>query len=182
VNGSRPAGCAPPRCSHDGPWVITAVGECGLLSDARGHLAERHQRTSPARTRGAEPRHAAPRPAHRIARSTWLLALAPGSGPSSPWLSSPSPSAGPAPSSSARTSTTDWALPSSAVQLRCWSRPTTTTRLPLASDSAACLAWLRRRLTLSPWGPISRTTDPHQWRTGAHQRRAGPASWFPDRE
>jgi hypothetical protein len=39
------------------------------------------------------------------------------------------------PSSSATTSTTDRALPSSAVQLRCWSRPMITTRLPLASDS-----------------------------------------------
>jgi len=37
------------------------------------------------------------------------------------------------PSSSATTSTTDRPLPSSAVQLRCWSRPTTTTRLPLLS-------------------------------------------------
>jgi hypothetical protein len=34
------------------------------------------------------------------------------------------------PSSSATTSTVDRALPSSAVQVRCWSRPTTTTRLP----------------------------------------------------
>ena len=34
------------------------------------------------------------------------------------------------PSSSATTSTTDRALPSSAVQLRCWSLPTTTTRPP----------------------------------------------------
>src|SRR5829696_7564581 len=48
------------------------------------------------------------------------------------------------PSSSATTSTACRALPSLAVQLRCWSRPTTTTRLPLASDSAACLAWSRR--------------------------------------
>src|SRR5215218_2790050 len=38
------------------------------------------------------------------------------------------------PSSSAMTSTVDRALPSSAVQLRCWSRPTTTTRLPLVND------------------------------------------------
>jgi hypothetical protein len=37
------------------------------------------------------------------------------------------------PSSSASTSTTDRALPSSAVQARCWSRPVTTTRLPLFS-------------------------------------------------
>ena len=34
------------------------------------------------------------------------------------------------PSSSATTSTTERALPSSAVQVRCWSRPTTTIRLP----------------------------------------------------
>jgi hypothetical protein len=34
------------------------------------------------------------------------------------------------PSSSVTTSTTERALPSSAVQLRCWRRPTTTTRLP----------------------------------------------------
>jgi integrase len=47
------------------------------------------------------------------------------------------------PSSSATTSTTERALPSSAVQLRCWSRPTTTTRLPLDRDSAACSAWSR---------------------------------------
>jgi hypothetical protein len=37
------------------------------------------------------------------------------------------------PSSSATTSTTERALPSSAVQLRCRSRPTTTTRRPLLS-------------------------------------------------
>jgi hypothetical protein len=42
------------------------------------------------------------------------------------------------PSSSATTSTVERALPFSAVQARCWSRPTTTTRLPLASDCAAC--------------------------------------------
>jgi ssDNA-binding Zn-finger/Zn-ribbon topoisomerase 1 len=38
------------------------------------------------------------------------------------------------PSSSATTSTTERALPSSVVQARCWSRPTTTTRLPFDSD------------------------------------------------
>jgi hypothetical protein len=43
------------------------------------------------------------------------------------------------PSSSATTSTTERALPSSAVQLRCWSRPTTTTRLPLARDPGGML-------------------------------------------
>jgi hypothetical protein len=44
------------------------------------------------------------------------------------------------PSSSATTSTTERALPFSAVQVRCWSRPTTTTRLPFARDCAACSA------------------------------------------
>jgi hypothetical protein len=38
------------------------------------------------------------------------------------------------PSSSAMTSTTERALPSSAVQFRCWSRPTTTTGLPCSAD------------------------------------------------
>jgi hypothetical protein len=52
------------------------------------------------------------------------------------------------PSSSATTSTTERALPSSAVQLRCWSRPTTTTRLPFDSDSAACSAWSRYTITV----------------------------------
>jgi hypothetical protein len=52
-----------------------------------------------------------------------------------------------APSSSATTSTVDRALPSSAVQLRCWSRPTTT-RLPLLSESAACSAWSRHTTTV----------------------------------
>ena len=41
------------------------------------------------------------------------------------------------PSSSATTSTMDQALPSSAVQLRRWSRPTTMTRLPLLSTNPA---------------------------------------------
>jgi hypothetical protein len=41
------------------------------------------------------------------------------------------------PSSSATTSTTERAVPSSACQDRCASRPTTTTRLPFASDSPA---------------------------------------------
>ena len=52
------------------------------------------------------------------------------------------------PSSSATTSTTDRALPSSADQLRCWSRPMTTTRLPLARDCAACSAWSRQTITV----------------------------------
>src|SRR5215216_4710074 len=61
------------------------------------------------------------------------------------------------PSSSATTSTVDRALPSSAVQLRCWSRPTTTTRLPLLSDSGSMLGLVtphdhgeERRLLLPP--------------------------------
>ena len=60
------------------------------------------------------------------------------------------------PSSSATTSTTERALPSSSVQARCWSRPSTTIRLPLAKDLAACSAWSRhdhgeeRRLLLPP--------------------------------
>jgi hypothetical protein len=49
------------------------------------------------------------------------------------------------PCSSATASTTDRAEPSSAVQLRRWSRPTTTTRLPLARDAAVCLAWSATR-------------------------------------
>src|SRR5215211_465107 len=53
-----------------------------------------------------------------------------------------------APSSSATTSTVDRALPSSAVQLRCCSRPTTTTRLPLAREWAACSAWSRHTTTV----------------------------------
>jgi hypothetical protein len=44
------------------------------------------------------------------------------------------------PSSSASTSTVDRALPSSAVQARWWSRPTTTTRLPLLSELSKILA------------------------------------------
>ena len=47
------------------------------------------------------------------------------------------------PSSSATTSTTERALPSSAVQLRCWSRPTTTTRLPFDSDPGGRLGGAR---------------------------------------
>ena len=52
------------------------------------------------------------------------------------------------PSSSAWTSTTERALPSSAVQLRCWSRPTTTTRLPFDKDCAACSACSRQTTTV----------------------------------
>jgi hypothetical protein len=54
------------------------------------------------------------------------------------------------------TSTTDRALPSSAVQLRCWSRPTTTTRLPLLSDSATCSAWSRHTTTVKNDASCSR--------------------------
>jgi hypothetical protein len=63
------------------------------------------------------------------------------------------------PSSSATTSTVDRALPSSAVQLRCWSRPTITTRLPLLSDSAACSAWSRHTMTAKNDGSCSRLPD-----------------------
>jgi hypothetical protein len=63
------------------------------------------------------------------------------------------------PSSSATTSTTDRALPSSAVQARCWSRPTTTTRLPLLSDSAACSAWSRHTTTVKNDASCSRRPD-----------------------
>ena len=61
------------------------------------------------------------------------------------------------PSSSATTSTVDRALPSSAVQARCWSRPTTTTRLPLAQRLRGVLGLVpphdhgeERRLLLPP--------------------------------
>ena len=63
------------------------------------------------------------------------------------------------PSSSATTSTTERAAPSSAVQVRCWSRPRTTTRLPLASDSAACSAWSRHAMTVKNDGSWSRRPD-----------------------
>jgi hypothetical protein len=46
------------------------------------------------------------------------------------------------PSSSATTSITERVVPSSACQDRCASRPTTTTRLPLASDPAVQLVAL----------------------------------------
>jgi hypothetical protein len=61
-----------------------------------------------------------------------------------------------APSSSASTSTTDRALPSSAVQARCWNRPTTTTRLPFDSDSATCPAWSRHTMTVKNDASCSR--------------------------
>jgi hypothetical protein len=63
------------------------------------------------------------------------------------------------PSSSATTSTTDRTLPSSAVQLRCWRRPTTTTRLPLLSDSAACSAWSRHTITVKNDASCSRRPE-----------------------
>jgi Phage integrase family len=63
------------------------------------------------------------------------------------------------PSSSATTSTVEPALPSSAVQLRCWSRPTTTTRLPLARDCAACSAWSRHTSTVKNDASCSRRPD-----------------------
>jgi hypothetical protein len=71
------------------------------------------------------------------------------------------------PSSSATTSTVDRALPSSAVQVRCWTRPTTTTRLPFDRDSewAACSGLVaphhhgeERRLPLPP--PRHRHPEP----------------------
>ena len=64
-----------------------------------------------------------------------------------------------APSSSATTSTTDRAEPSSAVQLRCRSRPTTTTRLPFDNDSAACSAWSRQTITVKNDASWSRWPD-----------------------
>jgi hypothetical protein len=60
------------------------------------------------------------------------------------------------PSSSASTSTVDRALPSSAVQARWWSRPTTTTRLPLLSDWLACSAWSRHTTTVKNDASCSR--------------------------
>ena len=63
------------------------------------------------------------------------------------------------PSSSATTSTTDRVLPSSAVHARCWSRPTTTTRLPLDSDCAACSAWSRHTITAYNDASCSRRPD-----------------------
>ena len=43
---------------------------------------------------------------------------------------------------------TERALSSSPVQLRCWSRPRTPTRLPFERDSAACSAWSRHTITV----------------------------------
>ena len=63
------------------------------------------------------------------------------------------------PSSSATTSTACRALPSSAVQLRCCSRPTTTTRLPFERDCAACSAWSRHTITVKNDASCSRRPD-----------------------
>jgi hypothetical protein len=63
------------------------------------------------------------------------------------------------PSSLATTSTTCRALPSSAVHAHCWSRPRTTTRLPLHRDSAACSAWSRQTITVKNDGSCSRRPD-----------------------
>jgi hypothetical protein len=75
------------------------------------------------------------------------------------------------PGSSASTSTVDQALPSPAVQLRCWSRPTTTTRLPFDSDWLACSAWSRQTTGC-------RTTPPapgdRRWRPGTWPGRSRP--------
>jgi hypothetical protein len=60
------------------------------------------------------------------------------------------------PTSSAVTSTVDRALPSSAVQLRCWSLPTTTIRLPLDRDSATCSARSRHTTTVKNDASCSR--------------------------
>jgi hypothetical protein len=49
----------------------------------------------------------------------------------------------------------DRVLPSSAVQVRCWSRPTTT-RMPRVKDSAACSAWSRHTTTVKNDGSCSR--------------------------
>ena len=51
------------------------------------------------------------------------------------------------------------ALPSSAVHVRCWSRPTTTTRLPLARDCAACSAWSRHTTTVKKDASWSRRPE-----------------------
>jgi hypothetical protein len=77
------------------------------------------------------------------------------------------------PSSSASISTTEWALPSSAVLARCWSRPTITTRLPLVRDSATCSAWSRHTILVKtvwpgglpcPWnrGTVDTVACPHR--------------------
>src|SRR5215218_2927416 len=76
------------------------------------------------------------------------------------------------PSSSATTSTACRALPSSVVQLRCWSRPMTTTRLPFERDCAACSAWSRHTITVKNDASCSRRPDTATRNTA----RAIPAS------
>jgi hypothetical protein len=65
----------------------------------------------------------------------------------------------------ATTSTVERALPSSAVQLRGWSRPTTTTRLPFDRDCAACSAWSRHTTTVktTPPAPAGPRRPPGTW-------------------
>src|SRR5918993_5063561 len=74
------------------------------------------------------------------------------------------------PSSSATTSTTDRALASSTVHACCWSRPTTTTRLPLDRDSAACSARRSQRSGILQW-PIGQALgrEPSSLRSKARQ-------------
>jgi hypothetical protein len=85
-------------------------------------------------------------------RSSWLSVLArrrPGRGrrrPAQAWPPAPRP----------RPRRWIEHCPSSAVQLRCWSRPRITTRLPLARDSAACSAWSRHTITVKNDGSCSR--------------------------
>ena len=71
-----------------------------------------------------------------------------------------------------QTSTTERALPSSAVQLRCWSRPMTTTRLPLLRDWLACSAWSRHTITVKNEASCSRrpTRPPGRWPGRCHPR------------
>ena len=113
-----------------------------------------------------------------LVKTSWPTRYSPAPGSSSSWSSSPSPNAGSPPSSSATTSTTDRAEPSSAVQLRCWSRPTTTTRLPLDSDSAASCpaAWPARSPTRSsePGQRLRRLPD---YRSGC--RGCKPPAYWP---
>ena len=77
----------------------------------------------------------------------------------------------PGPSSSATTSTTDQAVPSSAVQVRCWSRPITMARLPLASDRVACSAWSRHTITVKNDSSCSQRP---RWPPGTWPGRSRP--------
>ena len=77
--------------------------------------------------------------------------------------------------------TTERALPSSAVQLRCWSRPMTTTRLPLARDCTACPAWSRHTTTVKndasrSLRPDTATRNPAERCRHLVQRTSGPRS------